>query len=144
MTEKRCRQCGGKFTPAFRAGRNTGRSHRTSPPRSIADAQFCSAGCKQANYRWRRSSGVTPSDENSCPGTDVRSTVTRPFQVFDITSKFSKKKRPLGALAIVPDECWPGLYRIRRPDGSLTDMVNLTRAKDAAQLLTENSVREAA
>lgn len=32
---------------------------------------------------------------------------------------------------IVPDAKWPGMYRIRCPDGSLTDMVNLTRAKDA-------------
>jgi hypothetical protein len=32
---------------------------------------------------------------------------------------------------IVPDAKWPGMYRIRRPDGSLTDMVNLTRAKEA-------------
>jgi hypothetical protein len=32
---------------------------------------------------------------------------------------------------IVPDAKWPGMYRLRLPDGSLTDMVNLTRAKDA-------------
>ena len=32
---------------------------------------------------------------------------------------------------IVPDAKWPGMYRIRLPDGSLSVMVNLTRAKDA-------------
>jgi hypothetical protein len=32
---------------------------------------------------------------------------------------------------IVPDERWPGMYRIRYLDGSLSDMVNLTRAKEA-------------
>ena len=32
---------------------------------------------------------------------------------------------------IVPDAQWAGMYRIRRPDGTLTDMVNLTRAKEA-------------
>jgi hypothetical protein len=32
---------------------------------------------------------------------------------------------------IVPDPTWPDMYRIRRPDGLLTDMVNLIRAKDA-------------
>jgi hypothetical protein len=32
---------------------------------------------------------------------------------------------------IVPDLKWPGMYRIKRPDGSLSDMVNLTRARDA-------------
>jgi hypothetical protein len=33
--------------------------------------------------------------------------------------------------AIVPDAKWPGMYRIRRPDGSLTDLLSLTRARDA-------------
>jgi hypothetical protein len=31
----------------------------------------------------------------------------------------------------VPDAKWPGMYRLVRPDGSLSEMVNLTRAKDA-------------
>jgi hypothetical protein len=36
-------------------------------------------------------------------------------------------------LAIVePDAKYAGMYRIRFPDGGLSDMVNLTRAKDAA------------
>jgi hypothetical protein len=36
-------------------------------------------------------------------------------------------------LAIVePDATYPFLYRIRYPGGHLSDMVNLTRAKDAA------------
>jgi hypothetical protein len=33
---------------------------------------------------------------------------------------------------VVPDRVWPGMYRARYADGSLSDMVNLTRAKDAA------------
>ena len=32
---------------------------------------------------------------------------------------------------IVPDAQWPGMYRLVRLDGTLSDMVNLTRAKDA-------------
>src|SRR5215471_8976 len=32
---------------------------------------------------------------------------------------------------IVPDPKWPGMYRVRLPDGSLSDMVNLTQAKHA-------------
>jgi hypothetical protein len=35
-------------------------------------------------------------------------------------------------IEIVPDPDWPKMFRIQRPDGTLTDMVNLTRAKDAA------------
>jgi hypothetical protein len=36
---------------------------------------------------------------------------------------------------IVPDNTWPGMWRVRIPDGHLTDIVNLTRAKDVAQSL---------
>jgi hypothetical protein len=35
-------------------------------------------------------------------------------------------------LAIVPDPTWSGMWRVKLPSGLLTDMVNLTRAKDAA------------
>jgi hypothetical protein len=38
---------------------------------------------------------------------------------------------------IVPDEHYPGMYRLRLPDGSLSDIVNLTRAKDALAALRE-------
>jgi hypothetical protein len=30
------------------------------------------------------------------------------------------------------DQTWPGMWRFRLPDGHVTDVVNLTRAKDAA------------
>ncbi len=33
---------------------------------------------------------------------------------------------------IVPDGRHPSMWRVQLPDGHLTDMVNLTRAKDAA------------
>ena len=41
---------------------------------------------------------------------------------------------------IVPDETYPGMWRVVRPDGRLSDMVNKTRAKDAAWRLAENAV----
>jgi len=34
-------------------------------------------------------------------------------------------------VAIVPDTAFPGMYRLKRTAGSLSDMVNLTRARDA-------------
>jgi hypothetical protein len=37
--------------------------------------------------------------------------------------------------AIEPDSEWPGMWRVRLPDGYLSDMANRTRAKDAAQLV---------
>jgi hypothetical protein len=45
---------------------------------------------------------------------------------------------------IVPDSEWDGMWRIRMPDGYVSDMVNLTRAKDAAQLLALASLNASA
>jgi hypothetical protein len=33
---------------------------------------------------------------------------------------------------VEPDGKWVGMFRVRLPNGHLTDMVNLSRAKDAA------------
>ena len=46
---------------------------------------------------------------------------------------FSSRGRVLAS--IEPDLTWPRLWRVRLPDGNLTDMVNLSRAKDAAASL---------
>jgi hypothetical protein len=50
---------------------------------------------------------------------------------------------PQGSYTVVPDKDWPGMYCVRRPDGSLADMVNLTRAKDAARVFAEQAKSEA-
>ena len=39
-------------------------------------------------------------------------------------------RRPL--IELVPDDVHPGMWRMQSPDGGLSDMVNLARAKDAA------------
>ena len=54
------------------------------------------------------------------------------------------RKRVAG---VVLDGKYPDMWRVQRPDGSLTDMVNLTRAKDAAMALAVdwlNDMSEAA
>jgi hypothetical protein len=38
---------------------------------------------------------------------------------------------------VVPDSRWPNMWRVRSTDGSLSDMVNLARAKDAAIAIAE-------
>jgi hypothetical protein len=43
-------------------------------------------------------------------------------------------KRARALATVVPDADWPGMYRVRR-SGHTSDMVNLTRAKDAAACL---------
>ena len=55
--------------------------------------------------------------------------------------------RSLVRASIEPDQTWPGMWRVRLPDGYLTDMVNLSRAEDAAASLALsvlNRHREAA
>jgi hypothetical protein len=40
---------------------------------------------------------------------------------------------------IAPDAKWPAMFRLRLPDGSLSDMVNLPRAKDALAVVCDES-----
>jgi hypothetical protein len=48
---------------------------------------------------------------------------------------YASAKHPLAE--IIPDANWPGMWRVRWPDGSLSDMANLTRAKDAAFVIAQ-------
>ena len=34
---------------------------------------------------------------------------------------------------LVPDSKWPGMWRVKRQDGTFSDMVNRARARDAAK-----------
>jgi hypothetical protein len=40
-------------------------------------------------------------------------------------------------VGIVSDAKWPGMYRLKRADGSLSDMVNSTRAREALASFAE-------
>jgi hypothetical protein len=42
---------------------------------------------------------------------------------------------------VVPDSTYPNMYRVRWPDGRLSDMVNLTRANDAVAAFLETEER---
>jgi hypothetical protein len=41
--------------------------------------------------------------------------------------------------AVIPDDCWPLMWRVLWPDGQLSDMANLSRCHYAAQLAAERS-----
>lgn len=43
--------------------------------------------------------------------------------------------------SVVQDELYPTMWRVCRPDGSLSDMVNRTRAKDAAEVMLDRDQR---
>ena len=55
----------------------------------------------------------------------------QPVQVLNGTDRQHSAR----ALPIEPDATWPGMWRVKLPNGQLSDMVNLTRAKDAAVAL---------
>jgi hypothetical protein len=46
------------------------------------------------------------------------------------------------AVEIVPDSTYPGMWRIKTPDGSLSDMLNRTRARDAARSILLGILRQ--
>jgi hypothetical protein len=50
-----------------------------------------------------------------------------------ITLHYGRRIAPL--VTIKPDVRYPDMYRLHWPDGEISDMVNLTRAKDAAAVL---------
>jgi hypothetical protein len=41
------------------------------------------------------------------------------------------------AFLVVPDSVYPSMYRVKWPDGRLSDICNLSRAKDAAVACAE-------
>ena len=47
----------------------------------------------------------------------------------------------MGRPKLMPDAVHPGIWRVRWPDGRLSDMTNLTRAKDAVTCFIETEER---
>ena len=53
---------------------------------------------------------------------------------------YGKSGKPLAH--VVPDAKYPNMWRIKWPDGTLSDMVNLSRAKDAAAVIAARRAPE--
>jgi hypothetical protein len=72
--------------------------------------------------------------------TDLATSVRHALQPTEISNEIQPILRigrgQLGAVSIVPDTKWPNMYRLRFPDGRLSDMLNLTRAKDALKAVS--------
>jgi hypothetical protein len=51
------------------------------------------------------------------------------------------KMRALERMLDLPDAARPGMWRVRRPDGRVSDITNLTRAKDAVACSIETEGR---
>ena len=123
MSAATCPACGVQFKPQ--------RSTR----------RFCSSRCRKATQR-ARDRGMPINVAATRPGvaTDAFLSVTAPFGMSEEQKPQSVtlRRKPLKLdPRILPDPKWPGMYRIKRPDGSLSDMANLTRCRDALRSLDE-------
>jgi len=157
MTTKtgECRHCGKRFPMALRQGRNSRRARAGHEP-SYQDQRYCSATCRKLASKARRAPSTEPvsgpqtrlkAPEGSKPLSGV-TTATNPINLASISGA-QKSTRPalqmtFGGYAVVPDLEWRFMYRVRRPDGTLTDMVNLTRARDAARCFADQERRQEA
>jgi hypothetical protein len=141
-----CPVCNNRFARGRRQNQHR-RSHA-----AFTAVRYCSSACRQAAYRTRRDirnnipvsarprrsvrrklrplSACVTNRPKDLLRTTPHASVTRAEipQRNQLAVTPQKKNLPR---EIVPDAKWPGMYRLRLPDGSLSDIVNLTRAKDA-------------
>ena len=113
-----CAQCDNTFAPAVYENRH-GRSARP-----IDSAKYCSPRCRTAACRTRRQRGA----ETASGGSTSRETA--PFRLGPLHSLVTPVARKLPD-GLIRDAIYPNMYRLLLADGSLSDMTNLTRAKDA-------------
>src|SRR5262249_27694567 len=115
---KACSHCGSKFKPLRRS------------------ARFCRPSCRVAAHRKSdcnaNKPARTPPDhaQASQKGSEVLSGRSEPKNGSAATKRLSVTGQ-YDAFTIIRDAQWSGMHRIRRPDASLTGMINLTRAKEA-------------
>jgi hypothetical protein len=156
ITRKCAREgCDEHFTLEYRAGKDTDRRKARRKRSLHKGRRYCSDNCRKRASEGRSQSSAQPSANKRkiAPGkrfdTDVFSTVRDVSSAATISKTYEGQKSgraPLemtfGGYSVIPDPEWPKMFRVRLPDGSCTDMVNLTRARDAAQLLFEQSQRK--
>jgi hypothetical protein len=109
------------------------------------ERRYCSDTCRVRDHR----AGKTPQEPLRRPQMHVTapsgsSGANEPLHpILSLINQESKQplRMTFDGYAVVRDPDWPAMYRVRRPDGTLTDMANLTRARDAAQLFAEQDGR---
>jgi hypothetical protein len=102
-----CQHCGSTFAPR----------------RSWA--RFCSVACRMAAHR-----AGAPVTHPEPPGRAVDAAKPSPLAPgapqAQAPAPVTHRPAPVG---IVPDDKYPGMFRVRYADGSLGDMLNLSRAR---------------
>jgi hypothetical protein len=93
-------------------------------------ARYCGDTCRKRGQRARQSPREPRTRDLSVTGYQTRVPVHIRSAVTDKCPSIAIRNSALPS-GIVPDAKWPGMYRLVLADGSLSDMVNLTRAKEA-------------
>jgi hypothetical protein len=104
-----------------------------------SDARTCSDSCRQRLRRSRQRGNRTHSEARTGDLSVTRYSRKVPVHIrarvtdkpARVAEKSTSRRLPPG---VVADVNWAGMYRLVLPDGSLTDMVNLPRAKEAHRL----------
>ena len=92
------------------------------PPTARRHARFCSPAHRRAAYR-AHNPDPRRGRARFLAGIDAKKPTVSPY------------------VAIVPDERFPGMYRLKRADGTVSDMVSLVRARDALAAMRERSAK---
>ena len=93
------------------------------------DGDYIQIDWSLLNLPWKQDSEMETRLAQSYP---FREAKEKPIDSFLFKTELSESSQSGRALTISPDAKYPGMWRIKLPNGLLSDMVNLTRAKDAA------------
>jgi hypothetical protein len=135
--------CKERYELVIRGGRNSGKAMVGRERTYHKGRRYSSATCRElaSKARLQPSPRVPLEGRKRRLATTPLSTVTSAPSSIDISMGYEEQKSgrarlqmDFGGFTVVPDPDWPMMYRVRKPDGRLTDMVNLTRARDAARL----------
>jgi hypothetical protein len=112
---------------------------RKAPARTGAEKIRHSARARNNNRTCEHCGGQLPlaarrHAQFCCPAHRAAHHWTRSAR-FLSGATFDKSAAPY--VGIVSDARWPGIYGLKRADGSLSDMVNLARARDALASLED-------
>jgi hypothetical protein len=141
--------CNERYPLVLRGGRNSDKARVGRRQTYHQGRRYCSDTCRKLASK-TRTGALQSSPKTGSKGaqgapaaqaaTTPLSTVTSVASRLVISMGYEGQKTgraslrmTFGGYTVVPDPDWPAMYRVRRPDGSLTDMVNLTRARDAAR-----------
>ena len=116
--ETTCAECGRCFTPR------------------LSTARYCSSRCRLLRHRASRPAmparGGETADGAFLSVSGYPTTQPRGNGIGETLRAPQARALPRG---IVPDANWPGMYRVQLADGTLSDMLNLTRARDLLRIV---------